>query len=109
MAITLPVGGFLPSSGETCFRTLDGSDVAAWLRAQGYEVLGHGDTGSNGVAITACGLSVSTNGYVSAAVSANDAAAAGIIALSAWPESRHCAARSSCASHTSRTEGHRSA
>lgn len=61
----LPIGGFLPSSGETDFRTLDGSDVAAWLRKNGYEVVRHYDTGRNGLAITACGLAVSTNGHVS--------------------------------------------
>ena len=61
----LTPGTFLPSSGETCFRTLDGSDVAAWLRKQGFEVVDNYDTGRNGLAITACGLAVSTNGYVS--------------------------------------------
>jgi hypothetical protein len=61
----IPVNAYLPSRGETCFRTLDGSDVAAWLRANGYEVIRNYDTGRNGLAITACGLSVSTNGYVS--------------------------------------------
>ncbi len=59
--------GWLPSHGETCFRTLDASDVAAWLTAQGYTVISNMDTGRNGLAKTACGLSVSTNGHVSAA------------------------------------------
>jgi hypothetical protein len=61
----LPVNGYLTSSGETDFRSLDGADVAAWLRANGYEVIRHYDTGRNGLAITACGLAVSTNGHVS--------------------------------------------
>jgi hypothetical protein len=61
----IPVNAYLPSSGETAFRTLDGSDVAAWLRANGYEVIRNYDTGRNGLAITACGLAVSTNGHVS--------------------------------------------
>jgi len=58
---------YLPSQGETCFRSLDGSDVANWLRAQGYSVASHRDTGRNGLAITACGFKVSTNGHVSRA------------------------------------------
>ena len=57
-------GGFLPSYGETCFRTLDGIDVARWLEAQGYDVASNRDTGRNGEAITTCGIVVSTNGYV---------------------------------------------
>jgi hypothetical protein len=63
--ITLIPGTFLPSHGETCFRSLDGSDVALWLSRQGYEVTDFHDTGRNGQAITACGFVVSTNGYVS--------------------------------------------
>lgn len=59
------VGRFLPSEGETAFKTLDGSDVAAWLRRNGYKVTRNGDTGRNGYAETACGYHVSTNGYVS--------------------------------------------
>lgn len=55
--------GWLPSRGETCFRTLDGSDVAAWLERQGYKVASFRDTGSNGLAVTECGWQVSTNGY----------------------------------------------
>jgi hypothetical protein len=55
---------FLPSHGDTAFRTLDGSDVAAWLERQGYMVVSYRDTGRNGLAITECGFAVSTNGYV---------------------------------------------
>lgn len=57
-------GAFLfPTHGETCWRTLDGSDVAAWLTKIGYTVIKNRDTGRNGEATTACGLCVSTNGY----------------------------------------------
>jgi hypothetical protein len=58
-------GGFLfPSVGETAFaRDLDGAYLAQWLRAQGYEVTRHWDTGANGRAETACGLWASTNGW----------------------------------------------
>ena len=59
-------GAFLfPSEGEYCWSTLDGSDVAFWLRGQGYEVIRNRDTGRNGEAETKCGLRVSTNGYFS--------------------------------------------
>ena len=58
-------GFFLPSRGETCFRTMDGPDVAEWLAASGYVVTGYRDTGRNGLATTECGVRVSTNGYVS--------------------------------------------
>lgn len=57
-------GGFLLASEAPCFRTLDGSDVAAWLVEAGYTVTGYRDTGRNGQAETACGLVVSTNGYI---------------------------------------------
>jgi hypothetical protein len=59
------VNGWLPSDGETCFRTLDGADVAAFLARAGFHVVKHYDTGRNGEAITECGLRVSTNGRVS--------------------------------------------
>ena len=59
------VGKFLPAEGETCFATLDGSDVATWLTNQGYRVIAHHDTGRNGIVITEDGYRVSTNGYVS--------------------------------------------
>lgn len=54
----------LPARNETCFKKLDGSDVAAWLRSQGYTVKTNYDTGNNGLAITTCGIAVSSNGYV---------------------------------------------
>jgi hypothetical protein len=57
-------GRFIRSYGETCFNSLDGSDVAAWLQSKGYTVVSNGDTGRNGYAETACGWRVSTNGYV---------------------------------------------
>lgn len=59
------VGKFLPSVGETCFNSLDGEDVAVYLACQGYDIETWFDTGRNGIAITKCGYTVSTNGYVS--------------------------------------------
>ena len=58
------IGGFLPNRISAGFRTLDGSDVARWLDWNGYDVIGNWDTGTQGRAVTRCGLSVSTNGYV---------------------------------------------
>lgn len=54
-------GTFLPDFVQ--FRTLDGSDVAAWLIRLGFKVTGHRDTGRNGEARTDCGIVLSTNGY----------------------------------------------
>jgi len=54
--------GYLPF-GPFC--TLDGSDTAAWLRERGFDVVRNYDAKTHGVAITACGITVSTNGYVS--------------------------------------------
>ena len=54
--------GYLPF-GPFC--TLDGSDVAEWLRERGFEVVRNYDAKTHGIAITACGITVSTNGYVS--------------------------------------------
>jgi hypothetical protein len=56
--------GYLPWGG---FRTLDGSDVANWLRERGFEVVRNYDAKTHGIAITACGIAVSTSGYVSRA------------------------------------------
>lgn len=58
-------GHFIPSNGETCFRSMDGSDVRAWLEKNGVKCIKHFDTGRNGLVITACGYSISTNGWVS--------------------------------------------
>jgi hypothetical protein len=57
------IGKFFPSNGETSFRTLDGSDVAAFLERNGEPCIGFFDTGRNGIALTVSGYSVSTNGY----------------------------------------------
>ena len=58
------VNSFIPSHGETAFSSLDGSDVAEWLESIGETVTHHENTGRNGIAHTASGYSVSTNGYV---------------------------------------------
>ena len=61
----LTVGTYLPSYGKTCFKSLDGSDVAKWLEKNGEKVIEYYDTGRNGLAITEKGITISTNGYIS--------------------------------------------
>jgi len=55
---------FLPREGITCFKSLDGSDVANWLTSIGETVVSNRDTGGHGEAVTESGFVVSTNGYV---------------------------------------------
>ena len=57
------VGQYLPA--RQTFKSLDGRVIANWLRSQGYSVIEAVDTGRNGLAVTACGIAVSSNGYVS--------------------------------------------
>ena len=60
-------------AGETYFEKRDGSDVAAWLTAHGYEVAGHKccrklplchSVFGEGVAWTTCGIEVRSTGAV---------------------------------------------
>lgn len=64
MTLSNYVNSYLPGNGVTAFKTLDGSDVAEWLESIGETVISNKDTGRNGIAYTASGYSVSTNGYV---------------------------------------------
>jgi predicted RNase H-like nuclease (RuvC/YqgF family) len=59
------IGKFLPPQGETCFRRTAASDVAAWLRRQGYNVTEIVSGYPYGSACTKEGFRISTNGYVS--------------------------------------------
>ena len=43
---------------------LDGEHAKKWLEGLGFEVVKNGDNGSYGYAVTACGLCLSTNGYI---------------------------------------------
>lgn len=61
-------GDYLPHSISDKFHSLNGSDVRQWLESEGYTVIKNFDTGMNGLAITACGMRVSTNGYCSEVV-----------------------------------------
>lgn len=56
--------GYLPAKGATLFASLDGSDVADYLTSLGFEIDLFADADLYGVAITKCGIAVSTNGYV---------------------------------------------
>lgn len=58
-------GRYLPSQGATCFLSLDGSDVYAWMVSQGLEACSHRDLGTHGAAFTKDGFKVSTSTYVS--------------------------------------------
>ena len=58
-------GGFLPASaGYQTHADLDGTAARAWLESQGYVVKLNYDTGRCGLAITACGMRLSTNGHI---------------------------------------------
>jgi len=56
--------GYLPAKGETAFNSVDGSDVAEFLKKLGFKIALFEDADFYGVAITKCGIAVSTNGYV---------------------------------------------
>ena len=58
------INKYLPHKISDHFRTLDGKDVAEWLKKEGYEIKEYKDKKRNGVAITKTGINVSTNGYV---------------------------------------------
>jgi len=57
--------GFLPRYlSDSIPQDVDGSGCREFLTRHGYTVLSNNDTGRNGQAITACGVLLSTNGYV---------------------------------------------
>lgn len=43
---------------------LDGKGAREYLESKGFKVVENRDTGRNGVAITECGIYLSTNGYI---------------------------------------------
>lgn len=58
-------GAFLPyDSGYNVLTDLDGTEARKWLESKGFEVERNWDTGRNGVAVTKCGIYLSTNGYI---------------------------------------------
>ena len=57
-------GGFLPrEAGYRDGADLDGLSAHLFLQSLGFVCWGHHDTGRNGIAYTACGILLSTNGY----------------------------------------------
>lgn len=58
-------GRFLwDKDGYKCFADMDGKEARRFLESFGFEVVKNYDTGYNGLAITACGIRLSTNGYI---------------------------------------------
>ncbi|MDQ6422628.1 hypothetical protein RB620_24655 [Paenibacillus sp. LHD-117] len=56
---------FLPSdSGYQTFADLNGMAARRFLEEKGFKVVENRDTGRNGVAVTECGIYLSTNGYI---------------------------------------------
>lgn len=45
------------------FFDMDGELAKQWLESQGYTVIKNYDDSSNGLAVTSCGIALSTNGY----------------------------------------------
>lgn len=62
---TYVAGAFLPYPLSNAIPSdLDGRGCRSFLESLGYTVISNRDTGANGEAVTACGLVLSTNGYV---------------------------------------------
>lgn len=56
---------FLPAdSGYEAFADLNGGFARKWLESKGFKVVSNRDAGRNGVAVTECGIYLSTNGYI---------------------------------------------
>ncbi|MEN9419837.1 MAG: hypothetical protein RI988_3458 [Pseudomonadota bacterium] len=64
-ALIAECGSFLPAdAGYRECADLDGQAAHLFLQALGYSVLGHQDRHTHGCAYTACGVILSTNGFV---------------------------------------------
>lgn len=50
--------------GYKCFVDLDGTNAKKYLENAGFTVVKNYDTGRNGLAITDCGIHLSTNGWL---------------------------------------------
>lgn len=57
-------GEFILDSNYQCFDDLNGTEARRYLESKGFEVVRNFDTGRNGIAITTCGIHLSTNGYI---------------------------------------------
>jgi hypothetical protein len=49
--------------GFKAFADLDGTEARRFLESLGFTVTNNVDIGHNGIAVTACGIRLSTNGY----------------------------------------------
>jgi len=65
IAVAESGGDFIYDPDYYEFADLDGTEAARYLTSKGFEVVTHFDAGTNGWAITACGLKLSTNGFLS--------------------------------------------
>jgi hypothetical protein len=58
---------FLPAREEGIFLNwldLNGANARKYLESKGFVVIRNYDTGKNGLAITECGIKLSTNGFI---------------------------------------------
>lgn len=63
--VSADAGTFLvDTTGYRTFADLDGQHARQFLTGLGFEVISRGDNGRNGFAETACGIILSTNGYI---------------------------------------------
>lgn len=59
------IGGFLPNRCDyKAFADLDGTHAREYLESKGFKVVENKDVGTNGIAITSCGIYLSTNGFI---------------------------------------------
>ena len=54
----------VPGSDYKPFKDLNGLYAAEYLSSKGFKVMSFFDTGNNGLAITECGINLSTNGHI---------------------------------------------
>lgn len=58
------IGAYLPTrTGYQAYADLDGTEARKFLDSLGFEVISNSDEGNCGVAITKCGIALTTNGY----------------------------------------------
>ncbi len=58
------VGSFLYDPDYEDFSDMDGSEARRYLESRGFSVVRNYNTGRNGIAITDCGIHLSTNGFI---------------------------------------------
>lgn len=59
------IGAYIPDRCDyKAFADLDGTEARKYLESKGFVVVENRDTGTHGLAITSCGIHLSTNGYI---------------------------------------------